>query len=137
MDPKKIETRRERKMVPRARRSVLDKSRASSAKLTTSFSPNRQALDADLLADITAGPFSLDPMNRPLDHVDRFALRFVIDPCHHFTEEAHAHQLYSQNQEEDREQQERPPANRLAREQFEAGQIQGDTSGRPSTSRAA
>src|SRR5574337_435862 len=124
MDPKKIEMRRERKRVPRACRSVLAKRRASRAMLTTSFSQNCQALVADLLAGFSIYLSSLDPMDHPLDHIDRFALRFVINSCHHFTEQAHAHQLHPKNQEEDREQQERSSADLLAHDQFETGQIQ-------------
>src|SRR5574337_81800 len=124
MDPKKIGMRRERKRVPRACKSVLAKRRASRAMLTTSFSQNCQALAPDLLGGFSIYPSDLPTLNRPLDHIDRFALRFVIDSCHHFTEQAHAHQLHPKNQEEDREQQERSSADLLTHDQFETGQIQ-------------
>src|SRR5574337_1631036 len=101
MDPKKIGMRRERKRVPRACKSVLAKRRASRAMLTTSFSQNCQALAPDLLVGFSIYPSDLPTLTRPLDHVNGFALCFVIDPCHHLAEQAHTHQLHPQNQEED------------------------------------
>src|SRR5574337_250306 len=109
---------KERKRVPIAWRSVRDRSRASSATLTVSFNPNCHALVIELSVELTVASLRFGSIDDPLNHVDRFVLCFVIDPCHHFAEQAHTYQLHPQNHQENCEQQQRPPANLLSHDQF-------------------
>src|SRR3989304_2374556 len=76
-------TRRERKSARMAGRSVRLKRKASRARLTRSFSQNRQGLALGLSRGVvTAAPLALTPDDL-FDHVDRLSVYFVVDPGHH------------------------------------------------------